>query len=80
MLDEETRTAIFKLHEHGHGSRAIAPALKVARATVAPLHHAPAGYTAVLHHAPIAVLFTVLLASGGAQKHAGIALSACSRR
>jgi hypothetical protein len=34
MLDEETRTAIFKLHEHGHGSRAIAQALKVARATV----------------------------------------------
>jgi hypothetical protein len=34
MLDEQTRTAIFKLHEHGHGSRAIAQALKVARATV----------------------------------------------
>ena len=34
MLDEATRTAIFKLHEQGHGSRAIAQALKVARATV----------------------------------------------
>jgi IS30 family transposase len=35
MLDEATRTAIFKLHEQGHGSRAIAQALKVARATPA---------------------------------------------
>ena len=34
MLDEATRTAIFKLHEQGHGSRIIAQALKVARATV----------------------------------------------
>ena len=34
MLDEAMRTAIFKLHEQGHGSRAIAKALKVARCTV----------------------------------------------
>jgi transposase len=34
MLDEATRSAIFKLHEQGHGSRAIAQALGVARASV----------------------------------------------
>jgi len=34
MLDEATRTAILKLHEQGHGSRKIAQALAVARATV----------------------------------------------
>ena len=34
MLDEATRAAILKLHEQGHGSRAIASALGVARATV----------------------------------------------
>jgi hypothetical protein len=34
MLDEATRTAILKLHEQGHGSRAIARALGVARASV----------------------------------------------
>ena len=34
MLDEPTRSAIFKLHEQGHGSRAIAHALGVARASV----------------------------------------------
>jgi len=34
MLDEATRVAILKLHEQGHGSRAIACALGVARATV----------------------------------------------
>lgn len=34
MLDEATRGAILKLHEHGHGSRAIARALGVARASV----------------------------------------------
>jgi len=45
-----------------------------------PLHHAPAGDAAILHHAPVAVLFTVLLAGGGAQKHAGIALAADLRR
>lgn len=34
MLDEATRSAILKLHEQGHGSRAIAHALGVARASV----------------------------------------------
>jgi len=34
MLDEATRGAILKLHEHGHGSRAIAKALGIARASV----------------------------------------------
>ncbi len=34
MLDEATRGAIFKLHDQGHGSRAIAQALGVARASV----------------------------------------------
>lgn len=34
MLDEATRGAILKLHEQGHGSRAIAKALGVARASV----------------------------------------------
>ena len=34
MIDEATRTAILKLHEGGHGSRAIARYLKVARSTV----------------------------------------------
>ena len=34
MLDEATRTAILKLHEQGHGSRTIAQAVGVARATV----------------------------------------------
>lgn len=34
MLDEATRGAILKLHEQGHGSRAIANALGVARASV----------------------------------------------
>jgi transposase len=34
MLDEATRSAIFKLHEQGHGSRTIAHALGVARASV----------------------------------------------
>jgi hypothetical protein len=34
MLDEATRTAILKLHEQGHGTRRIAHALEVARATV----------------------------------------------
>jgi transposase len=31
MLDQNTRTAILKLHEQGHGSRAIARALRVSR-------------------------------------------------
>lgn len=39
MLDEATRTAILKLHEQGHGSRAIAQALAVARATVRQVIH-----------------------------------------
>lgn len=34
MLDETTRTAMLKLHEAGHGIRAIARALKVSRAAV----------------------------------------------
>ena len=34
MLDEATRIAILKLHDQGHGSRAIAQALQVARVTV----------------------------------------------
>ena len=34
MLDEATRGAILKLHEQGHGSRAIANALGIARASV----------------------------------------------
>jgi len=34
MLDEHTRTAILKLHEAGHGKRAIARALKLSRAAV----------------------------------------------
>jgi transposase len=34
MLDEATRSAILKLHEQGHGSRKIAHALNVARASV----------------------------------------------
>jgi transposase len=34
MLDEATRSAILKLHEQGHGSRAIARALGVARSSV----------------------------------------------
>ncbi len=34
MLDEHTRTAIFKLHEAGHGKRAIARTLKLSRAAV----------------------------------------------
>lgn len=34
MLDEATRAAILKLHEQGHGSRSIACALGVARASV----------------------------------------------
>ena len=34
MLDEATRSAIFKLKEQGHGSRTIAQALGVARASV----------------------------------------------
>lgn len=34
MLDQTTRTAILKLHEAGHGTRAIAQALRVSRGTV----------------------------------------------
>ncbi len=34
MLDESTRTAMLKLHEAGHGIRAIARALNVSRAAV----------------------------------------------
>lgn len=34
MLDEHTRTTILKLHEAGHGKRAIARAVKVSRAAV----------------------------------------------
>lgn len=34
MLDEATRCAILKLNEQGHGSRKIAHALGVARASV----------------------------------------------
>jgi hypothetical protein len=34
MLDEHTRATILKLHEAGHGMRAIARALKVSRGTV----------------------------------------------
>lgn len=34
MLDEHTRATILKLHETGHGSRAIARALKVSRGAV----------------------------------------------
>jgi hypothetical protein len=39
MLDEATRTAILKLHEQGHGSRTIAQALRVARASVRQVIH-----------------------------------------
>src|SRR5260370_20337315 len=39
MRDEATRTAIFKLHEQGHGSRATAQALQVARGTVRQVIH-----------------------------------------
>ena len=39
MLDEATRTAILKLHAEGHGSRAIAQALKVARSSVRRVIH-----------------------------------------
>jgi transposase len=39
MLDEATRTAILKLHEQGHGSRTIAQALQVARASVRRVIH-----------------------------------------
>lgn len=42
MLDEATRTAILKLHEQGHGSRAISQALKVARASVRRVVHSRA--------------------------------------
>lgn len=34
MLDEETRAAILRLHREGHGARAIARALRVARNSV----------------------------------------------
>lgn len=34
MLDQTTRTAILKLHEAGHGTRAIANAMRVSRSTV----------------------------------------------
>jgi IS30 family transposase len=34
MLDEDTRTAILRLHSEGHGSRKIARALGVARDSV----------------------------------------------
>lgn len=34
MLDQNTRTAILKLHEQGHGSRAIARAMRVSRCAV----------------------------------------------
>lgn len=34
MLDQTTRTAIFKLHEAGNGTRAIARALRISRGTV----------------------------------------------
>ena len=34
MLDEDTRTAILRLHAQGHGSRRIARALGVARDSV----------------------------------------------
>jgi transposase len=39
MLDEATRIAILKLHDQGHGSRTIAQALHVARATVRQVIH-----------------------------------------
>jgi hypothetical protein len=39
MLDEATRTAILKLHEQGHGTRRIAQALQVARASVRLVIH-----------------------------------------
>ncbi len=34
MLDESTRAAVLKLHEQGHGKRAIARALNISRASV----------------------------------------------
>ena len=34
MLDESTRAAVLKLHEQGHGKRAIAHALNISRASV----------------------------------------------
>ena len=34
MLDESTRAAILKLHQEGHGSRAIAHMLQVSRGAV----------------------------------------------
>lgn len=34
MLDQTTRTAIFRLREEGHGTRAIAEALGVSRGSV----------------------------------------------
>src|SRR5450631_646229 len=34
MLDEDTRTAILRLHAQGHGSRRIARALGIARDSV----------------------------------------------
>lgn len=45
MLDEATRTAILKLHAEGHGSRAIAQAVRVARSSVRRVIHS--GSTAV---------------------------------
>jgi hypothetical protein len=41
MLDEATRTTILKLHEAGHGIRAIAKALGVGRASVTHQHAPP---------------------------------------
>ncbi len=34
MLDQKTRTVVLKLHETGHGTRAIAKALKISRGSV----------------------------------------------
>lgn len=34
MLDQTTRTAVLKLHEAGHGTRAIATALRISRGAV----------------------------------------------
>jgi hypothetical protein len=54
MLDEATRTAILKLHAQGHGSRTIAQALAVARATVRQVIHSGTATVPALVRAELA--------------------------
>ncbi len=57
MLDESTRNAVLKLHEQGHGKRAIATALNISRASVRKVLRAGKAAVPVMQRAERAAAF-----------------------